>query len=160
MDAIGLGLLATLVGGIGLLLWQRRRRQRRQLTYHRLRCPIHGHTADVAVATDPAARSSRQYVAVASCSLLSDAAVGLPERVAYLWDGPPCKVLVDPARSSPVASAEVSCPQPCVFVLNATAVSGALPALQCTSGASDAVALAEQAVGNPRISRLLWYASV
>lgn len=160
MDAIGLGLLATLVGGIGLLLWQRRRRQRRQVTHHRLRCPIHGGQAEVAVTTDPAARSTRQYVAVAGCSLLSDAAIGLPERVGYLWDGPPCKVRLDPARSSPVYSAEVSCRQPCVFVLNATAVSGALPALECTSGASDAIALAEQAVGNPRISRLLWYASL
>ena len=160
MDGIGLSLLATLVGSIVLLRWRRQRRQRLQITHHSVRCPMHGDQAEVAVATDPAARSARQYIAVTGCSLLSDAAIGLPERVGYLGDGPPCRVLLDPARSSPVYTAGVSCRQPCVVVLNATAVCGAPLPLRCTSGASDAIALAEQALGSTRMSRLLWYASL
>ena len=157
MDGIGLSLLAIVVGGIALLLWRRSRRQRLQVTHHCLRCPIEGDRAEVAVATDPAAPSARQYLAVTSCSLRSDAAIGLPERVAYLGDGPPCRVLLDPARSYPLYSGEVSCRQPCVGVLNATAVSGTPLPLRCRSGVSDAITLAEQAIGSGRMSRLLWY---
>jgi len=160
MDGLGLSLLATLVGSIALLLWRRRRRQRLQVTHHSVRCPMHGDQAEVAVATDPAARSGRQYVAVAGCSLVPGAAIGLPERVAYLCDGPPCKVWLDPPRSSALYTAGVSCGQPCVFVLNATAVFGAPLPLRCSSGASDAIALAEQALGSTRMSRLLWYTSL
>ena len=160
MDGIGLVLLVMLVGSIALLLWQRSRRQRMQVTHHSVRCPIHGDPAEVAVATDPAARSARQYVAVTGCSLRPDAAIELPERVAYLWDGPPFRVRLEPQRSYPLYTAEVSCRQPCVAVLNATAVSGAPLPLRCTSGASDAIALAEQALGSGRMSRLLWYASL
>jgi hypothetical protein len=160
MDGIGLSLLVTLVGSIALLLWRRHRRQRLQVTHHSVRCPMHGDQAEVAVATDPAARSGRQHVAVTGCSLLADAAIGLPECVAYLWDGPPCRVRMEPARSSPLYTGEVSCRQPCVVVLNMTAVSGARLPLRCTSGVSDAIALAEQALGSPRMSRLLWYASL
>ena len=159
MDGIGLSLLVTLVASIALLLWQRSRRQRLQVTHHSVRCPIQGDRAEVAVATDPAAQSVRQYVAVTACSLVPNAAIGLPERVAYLWD-PPCKVLMDPPRSFPLYTAGVSCRQPCVTVLNATAVSGAPLPLRCSSGASDAIALAEQALGSGRMSRLLWYASL
>jgi hypothetical protein len=159
MDGIGLSLLVALAGSIALLLWRRSRRQRMQVTHHSVLCPIRDDQAEVAVATDPAARSGREYVAVTGCSLLPDAAIGLPERVAYLWDGPPCRVRMEPARSSPLYGAEVSCRQPCVGVLNATAVFGAPSPLRCTSGASDAIALAEQALGSGRMSRLLWYAS-
>ena len=121
---------------------------------------MHGNQAEVAVATDPAARSARQYVAVTGCYLLPDAAIGLPQRVAYLCDGPPYKFRLDAPRSSPLYIAEVSCRQPCVVVLNATEVFGAPLPLRCSSGASDAIALAEQALGNARMSRLLWYASL
>ena len=161
MNGIGLVLLAVLLGGASLLLWHRYRRQRRlRVTHHSLRCPIHGGQAEVAVETDPLAQSCRQYVAVRSCSFLSDVAVGLPERTAYLADGPPFKVRLEPPRSSPVYTAEVSCPQHCVFVLNAAAVSGVPQPVECTSGASDAINLVEQTIRNPRISRILWYSSL
>jgi hypothetical protein len=161
MDGIELTLLATLVGSIALLLLRRRsQRQRLPVTHHSVRCPIRDDRAEVAVATDAAARSARQYVAVTGCSLLPDAAIGLPERFAYLGDGPPCRVRLEPASSYPLYTAEVSCRQPCVVVLNMTAVSGERLPLRCTSGVSDAIALAEQALGSPRMSRLLWYASL
>jgi hypothetical protein len=156
MDGMGLILLITLVGIIGILVWQRHRGQRLQLIPRRVRCPIHGDQADLAVQTDPGAPSCRQYVEVVSCSLLSDVAIALPERTAYLAD-PPLQVRLDPARSFPVYGAKVACPQPCVFALNATAVSGEYRAVTCTSGTSDAIELARQTVGNPRILRLLWY---
>lgn len=159
MDGMGLILLITLGGIItGTLVWQRRRAQRLLLTPHSVRCPINDEQADLAVQTDPVAPSCRQYVEVTSCSLLADAAVALPERTAYLADVPACRVRLDTARSIPVHATKISCAQPCVFVLNATAVSGAHQAVTCTSGASDAIELARQTVGNPRITRLLWYA--
>ena len=161
MNAIGLVLLGALAGSLGLLLWRRNRRQRLPVTHHRLRCPIHGDPADVTVATDPEAPSSRQYAEVTNCSLQPRVAFGLPERVGYLWDGPPCKVRLEPASSEPVYTNVPTCRRECVFVLNVTATSGApTPPLDCTSGASDAIPLAAQVVGNPRITRLLWYASV
>lgn len=160
MDVIGLGLLVILAGALGVLLWRWRREQRVQITRHRMRCPIHGDTADVAVATDPARPACRQYLAVTSCSLRPDAVIGLAERVGYLWDGPPCRVRLEPARSTPLYTGEVDCSQDCVFVLNATAVSGSFSPVECRSGASDAIGLAEQALGPSRTSRLLWYASM
>lgn len=160
MDASALGLLVILAGALGFFAWRRRRQQRLQITRHRLRCPIHGDPADVAVVTDPARPACRQYLAVTSCSLRPDVITGLQERVGYLWDGPPCKVRIEPGRSAPLYTGEVDCAQPCVFVLNATAVSGAFTPLECTSGASDAIGLAEQALGPSRTSRLLWYASI
>jgi hypothetical protein len=160
MEGVGLLLLGmTLIGGIGFLLRQRRRGQRLQVSHHKMRCPLHDCPADVAVLTDPGARSPRQFVGVTTCSLLSDAAVALPERIAYLSDSPPYKVRLEAARSYPVYAAEVSCPQHCVSALNESAVFGARRPVTCTSGASDAIDLVAQAVRNPRISRLLWYAS-
>jgi len=160
MEAIGLGLLVVLAGSVALLWWQRRRRERLPVTRLSVRCPLHGDQAEVAVATDPAARSGGQYVEVTGCSLMPDAAIGLPERVGYLWDGPPCKVRLEPASSLPVYTTGVSCRQPCVFALNAASVAGNPMPLRCSSGASDAIALAEQALGSGRVSRLLWYASL
>jgi hypothetical protein len=149
-----------LVGALGIFAWRRRRQQRLQITRHKLRCPITGDPADVAVATDPARATSRQYLAVTSCSLRPDEVVGVQERVGYLWDGPPCKVRLESGRAAPLYTGEVACPQQCVFVLNATAASGTYVPLECRSGISDAIGLAEQALGASRTSRLLWYASI
>ena len=160
MDGFGLSLLVAAGGSIGLLLCRRRRQQRLRTTHHNVRCPISGAQATLAVATDPVARSCEQYVEVQSCSLLSDVAIGLPERSVYLCDGPPCKVRLDTARVSPLYTGQVSCPQRCVFVLNATAVSATSEPVRCTSGISDAIGLAEQAIGSARMSRLLWYSSL
>jgi hypothetical protein len=160
MDGIGLTLVVAVVAGFALLLSRRRRRQRLQVTHQSVRCPMHGDQAELAVATDPAAQSGRQYVAVTGCSLLPDAAIGIPERVAYLCDGVPCRVRMEPPHASAVYTDEVSCRQPCLVALNAAEVSGAPMPLQCTSGTSDAIALAEQAIGSARMSRLLWYASL
>ena len=161
MDASGLALVVILAGAVGgLLVWRRRRARRLEITRHKVRCPIHGDAADIAVATDPARSACRQYLAVTSCSLRPDAVVGAAERVGYLWDGPPCKVRLEAARSGPVYTGEVPCSQDCVFVLNATAVSRTSLPVECRSGASDAIGLAEQALGPSRTSRLLWYASM
>ncbi len=158
MEGVGLILLGILlIAAIGTLAWQRHRGQRLQVTHQTVRCPLHDCQANVAVRTDPDARSRRQFVDVTACSLLSDAGGALPERTAYLSDFPPCKVRLEPARSYPVYAAEVSCPQHCVLALNESSVSVVSPSVECTSGISDAVELAAQTVRNPRISRLLWY---
>jgi hypothetical protein len=162
METFWLVVLVTLaIGGVGLYVWRRRRwEDQLSLTRHRVRCPIYGERADIAVATDPAAPSTRQYVEVRECSLIANAAVGLPERVAYLWDGPPCRVRMEPASTTPVYADRVACPQHCIDVMNATSVSAPAPPLRCSSGASDAISLAEQAQGSTRMSRLLWYTSI
>jgi hypothetical protein len=161
MDAIRLTLLVMLVGSAAFLLWRRWRwRTTLETTRHTGRCPIHGDTAAIVVTTDPAARTREQYLGVTSCSLISDAATALPERVAYLWDGPPCKVRMEPARFVPIYALNVACRQPCIDVLNMTASEGAPQPVRCTSGASDALSLAEQADGRGRMTRLLWYASL
>ncbi len=158
MGGIGLTLLGlTLIGVIGALLWQRHREQRLVDTHHGVRCPRDDSQAQVTVRTDPGAQSCRQYLRVTTCSLLSNPAVALPERIAYLSDSPPFNVRLEPARSHPVHATEVACPQHCVFVLNATAVSAARPPVACTSGVSDSIELARQTMRNPRISQLLSY---
>jgi hypothetical protein len=111
----------------------------------------------VSVRTDPEAQSCRQYLRVTTCSLLSNAAVALPERIAYLSDSPSYRVQLEPARSYPVHTTEVSCPQDCVFLLNEAAVATALPPVTCTSGMSDSIDLVRQTIRNPRMSRLLCY---
>lgn len=157
MDGTGLILLFALVGGIGIVLWQRHRYQRLEVTPRRVRCPIHDAPADLAVQTDRGAPSCQQYREVVTCSLLDDVAIALPERTGYLVD-PPLQVRLDPATKFPLYPAKVGCAQPCVFVLNAAAVSGAHQPITCASGASDARELARQ-VQNPRITRLLDYSS-
>jgi hypothetical protein len=158
MDGVGLTLLgATLIGGLWALAWRWQRARRLRITHRSVHCPLHDCHASVAVHTDPAARSSRQYVDVAVCSLLSGAAIALPERISYLADFPPEKVRLEPARS--VYTATVSCRQPCVFVLNESAGSTPLQPLACASGISDAAELSRQVVGNARLWRLGWYHS-
>lgn len=158
MEGVGLTLLGmAIIAAIGTLVWRRHRGQRLQVTHHNVRCPSHDCQANVAVRTDPEARSRQQFVSVTACSLLSDAGGALPERTAYLSDFPPYKVRLETARSYPVYAAEVSCPQHCVVVLNEGSVSVVSQPVECTSGISDAVELAAQTVRNPRISRLLWY---
>jgi hypothetical protein len=158
MGGVGLTLLGlTLIGTIGVLWWRRHRKQRLVDTHHGVRCPRHDSQAHVTVRTDPGAQSCRQYLRVTTCSLLSDAAVAVPERIAYFPDFPPYKVRLEPARPHPVHATEVSCPQDCVFVLNETAVCATLPPVACTSGVGDSIELVRQTIRNPRISRLLCY---
>jgi hypothetical protein len=158
MGAFGLALLGlTLIGAIGALVWWRHREQRLVDTRHRVRCPRNDSQAHVSVRTDPQAPSCRQYLRVTTCSLLSNAAVALPERIAYLPDSPSYRVQLEPARSHPVYTTEVACPQDCVFVLNEATVATALPPVTCTSGMSDSIDLIRQTMRNPRMSRLLCY---
>jgi LPXTG-motif cell wall-anchored protein len=160
MDGVGLTLLGiALVGGIGALARRRRRERRLHITDHDVRCPLHDCQAQVAVRTDPRAQSCQQYVDVTTCSLLSDAAIALPERTAHLADFPPYPLRLDVAPSYPVYASEVRCPQHCVIVLNEAAVAVASQPVEDTSGADHAIELAARAVRNPRIARLLWYYS-
>jgi hypothetical protein len=99
-------------------------------------------------------------VEVTACSLLSDAAIALPEHTAYLPDSPPYTVRLEAARSYPVYSTEVSCRQSCVFVLNAAAPSVAPQPLECASGTADGIDLMRQVVRHPTGSQLLWYAGL
>ena len=161
MDGLGLALLGmTLIGGVGVRRWQRHRKQQLPLTSQDVRCPLHDCQAEVTVRTDPRAHSCRRYVDVTACSLLSDAAVALPEHTAYLPDSPPYRVRLEAARSYPVYSTEISCPQSCVFVLNAAEPSIAPQPLKCTSGVADGIDLMRQVVGHPTGYQLLWYSSL
>jgi hypothetical protein len=113
----------------------------------------------VAVATDPAAPAGRQSIEVVSCTLVPAVARALPERVGYLCDSPPCAMRMAPACAS-LHTAEIGCGQRCLDVLNAAALPASLMPVVCSSGVSDAIGLAEQALGPSRVSRLLWYASI
>ena len=114
MEGVGLTLLGvTLVARVEKLLKWRLRARSLPIVARDVRCPLHDCQAEVTVRTDPDAPSRDQYVDVVGCSLLSDAAIGLPARRAYLPDTPPCEVVVETARSYPVYATEVSCRQPC-----------------------------------------------
>ena len=159
MEGISLTLLGViLVAGVATLLW-RYRRQRLPIVSQSVLCPLHDSQADVTVRTDPDARPCRQYVDVVACSLLSDAAVARPERRGYLPDSPPYEVLLEPARAYPVHMTDVSCLQPCVFVLNAASSSVTPRPLACASGVSDGIDLMRQVDRHTTGSRLLWYSS-
>ncbi len=158
MWILSLTVLALAIGG-AIVWWRRRREERVQLTRHCVLCPRHEVRAAVTVWTDPAARSSLQYLGVASCSLLSDAATGLPERVAYSPDGDALayKTRLAPATSRPVYASEVDCPEDCVFALNRAAVFGTQQPVESLAGSSDAIELARHAMGSHRVARLMTY---
>lgn len=161
MEGVGLTLLGlTLLGGLGTLLWRRHRRQQLPLTGQDVRCPLHNWPATVTVRTDPRAHGDRRHVDIAACSLLSDAAVALPEHAGYLSEWPTYKVCLETAPAHPVYTAGVSCARPCLAVLNAAAPSVPPHPLACASGASDGIDLTRQADGRSTASRLLWYASI
>ena len=127
-----------------LLAMLLRRRSPLLVTRQSVLCPKHECQADLDVHTDPRARSGHQYAEVARCSLVSDVAITLPERAGYLSDGPPLRVLLEPARSLPVHATGVSCSQPCLVALNAAALPGARERLLCATGMNDAMELARQ----------------
>ena len=146
MEGVGLTLLGgTLVARVGKLLQWRPHTRSLPIVVRDVRCPLHDCQAVVNVRTAPDAPARRQYVDVAGCSLLSDAAIGLPEQRAYLPDAPACSVLLEPASAHPVYAADVSCSQRCVGVLNAAAGSVPPRTLECASGTSDAIDLMRQA---------------
>jgi hypothetical protein len=161
MNDPGLILLGVTFGVIvSTWLWRRYRRARLPLVSRAVRCPLHDCRAEVTVRVDPDGHPRRRHADVVACSLLSDAAVALPERRAYLPDAPPCSVVMDAARAHAVPAAGVSCRQPCVFVLNAAASSDTPHALVCASGVSDGIDLMRQADRLAAGIRPLWYDSM
>ena len=161
MEGIGLILLGVILGAIlSTLSWRRYRRQRLPLVSRNVRCPLHDCQAEVTVRTDPDAHPRQRYAEVVACSLLSDAAVALPERRAYLPDSPPCEIVLEAVRAYPIHAAEVSCRQPCVFVLNAAAASVTPQPLACASGVSDGFDLMRQADRLATGCQLLWYSGI
>lgn len=84
----------TVLGGIGILLFWRRRQRRLTLTQHTLRCPEHDCRASVAVRTDPIADPSGRYVDVTACSLRPAMWFVPPVRKVYFADMSP------PSRTS------------------------------------------------------------
>ena len=161
MEGIGLTVLGfTFVERVGKMLRWRPRAQQLPIVTRDVRCPLHDCQAAVTVRTDPDAPSREPYVDVVGCSLMSDAAFGLPEHRAYLPDAPSCSVLLEPAGRYPVYSMGVSCRQPCRFVLNAAALSVAPAPIACTSGASDAIELMRQVDPRATDSRLLYYSAI
>jgi hypothetical protein len=157
----GLALISfgvVLVALVSIAWWRRSRRQRWPLASRDVRCPFHECQAEVTVRTNPDARPRRQHVEVVACSLLSDA-VGLPERRAYLPDSPPAEVVLEPARRYPVHTSGISCRQPCVFALDASAATVTPQPLRCASGTSDALDLMRQADRRAAGRPSLWYGS-
>jgi hypothetical protein len=150
----------TFVARVEKLLRWRPRARSLPIVARDVRCPLHDCQAEVSVRTDPHARARAEYVDVVGCSLLSDAAIGLPALRAYLPDTPPCEIVVETAKRHPVYASGVSCRQPCRFVLNAAALSVAPQPLACASGASDAIDLIRQADSRSTDSRLLLYSCV
>jgi hypothetical protein len=159
MEGVSLTLTGVILVAGGTLLWWRHRRQRLLVVSRAVRCPLHDCAADVAVRTDPDAHPGRRHVDVVACSLLSDAAVALPERRAYLPDVPPCEVLLESATAHPIYATGVSCRQPCVFVLNAAASPVTPRPLACVSGVADGIDLMRQTGRHATGCQSLWYSS-
>jgi hypothetical protein len=161
MEGVGLTVLGfRFVERMGKLLQWRPRARQLPIVARDVRCPLHDCQAAVTVRTDPDAPSREQYVDVVGCSLMSDAAFGLPEHRAYLPDAPSCSVLLETATTHPVYATGVSCRQPCRFVLNVAALSVAPPPLACASGVSDAIELMRQVEPRATDSRLLYYSAI
>jgi hypothetical protein len=132
--------------------------KRLALTQHTVRCPLDDRAASVAVRTDPSGYPSRRHLDVAACSLLPSMSFVTPTRSRYFSEvGPAVPYLceVDPA---PCHSVEVSCPKPCLAVLNA-AEPGAAEPVRCTSGVSDGMELARQTQSTAITQLLLSYSA-
>jgi hypothetical protein len=161
MEWTSLSLLSiALIGGAGMLWWQRHRGRQLPLTSQSVRCPLHDCQADVTVRTNPRAPLHQQHVGVTACSLLPSPAVALPERTGYLPDFPLYKVRLEAARPYPSPPREVSCRQHCLFLLNEATAPVMPRAICCTSGVSDGPELARQVIQHPAMTRLLWYYSL
>jgi LPXTG-motif cell wall-anchored protein len=146
----------VVLGGIGTLLFRRRRQRRLTLTQHTLRCPMNDCRASLAVRTDSTAYPSRRYLDVTACSLRPPTSVVPPARTAYFSDmWPPEPYLYDISQV-PRHSDEVGCSKPCLLVLNAAESCG--EPIRCTSGMSDGLELARR-TQSPAIMRNLWYHS-
>jgi hypothetical protein len=128
--------------------------KRRTLTRHTVCCPLDGCTAVVTVRTHPGARSSRRHRDVATCSLLPATPFRAPARSGYFPDvAPPVSYACD-VDSAPQHASGVTCPKPCLTVLNAEDHAIAQP-VRCTSGVCDALELARR-TQTPAILRVLW----
>ncbi len=160
MEWISLGLIGiSLIGGIGIWLWQRHREQRFPLTQHTVRCPLYDRQATLTVRTNPIARPRGQYVDVTACSILPATPCILPASMAYLPDMPSYEPYLQKARPHRY-TLEVPCRKDCLYVLNEAEGSCPIRHIRCTSGISNGLELTRQVVQNPTITRLLWFHSV
>jgi hypothetical protein len=160
MEGIGLIVLGVVLVVIAAAWLSRLWRRRRWLAVSEgVRCPLHGLRADVTVLTDPDALPARRHTDVVACSLVSDAAIALPERRAYLADASPCAVVLEAATSHPVYASGVSCRRPCLHVLNAAASARPPQPLACASGVSDGIELMRQADRRATGCQSFWYTS-
>ena len=160
MDAITLSLLGVVGLGAGAAAARRWRREHRlETTECAVHCPLHRCPATVSVQTDPEANSRYRYLGVSACSIASDVAIALPERVGYLPDSPACRVVLDPPASHTIHASGVACAQDCVFVLNHAGAGVTAQPLGCSSGVNDAVDLMRQVDGQSSARQVLWHSS-
>ena len=148
----------VILGGIGALLFRRRRQRRLTLTQHTLRCPVHDCRATVAVRTDGIAPPSHRHVDVTACSLRPPTSFVPPARRAYFSDMPLPGSYLYEVSQAPCHSEEVACPKRCLLVLNAAESGASAEPLRCTSGTSDGLELVRR-TQTPAITRVLWYHS-
>jgi hypothetical protein len=157
MDSIYL-VAIVLLGGVGVLLVQRRRLRRLRITQEDMRCPLHDCRARLAVQTDTTAHPWRRYVDVTACSLLPSMSFVPPARAACFSDMSACEPYFYDITPSPRHSAEVACPKHCLYALTAADAGVSAAPIRCTSGISDGLELVRQ-TQNPRITQLLWFHS-
>jgi hypothetical protein len=131
--------------------------KRQELTQHTVRCPRTDETANLTVRTDPGAGPSRRHRDVTVCSLMPSTSFVPPARRAYFSDLTPLSYVCD-VHAAPYHSPEVTCPRPCLAVLNAAEAGTAGP-LRCVAGIGDSLELARR-TQSPAIRRLLWFFGV
>ena len=148
----------VILGGIGTLLFWRRRQRRLTLTQHTLRCPVDDCRATLAVRTDAIAHPSRRHVDVTACSLRPPTSFVPPARTTYFSDMSPPVPYRYEVSQAPCHSEEVACPKRCLLVLNAAERGASAEPIRCTSGMSDSLELVRQ-TQTPAITRVLWYHS-
>ena len=149
-----------LMGGVGALLWQRRRARWLTLTRHTVRCPLYDGQATIVVRTNPLAQPRRQHVDVASCSLYPEALVTLPDRMVAATDGSYDKQYPQEPGRYPRYTLGVPCRTNCLAILHKAAYSCAIQPVCCTSAAPHGPDLAQQATHNPAMTQALWFYSI
>jgi|RhiMetdeSRZDD1v2_1073273.scaffolds.fasta_scaffold07075_10 hypothetical protein len=125
------------------------------LTQHTVRCPLDDRAAAVTVRTDPDGYPSRRHLEVAACSLLSSTSVEPSARCSHFPDLAPLVPYACDVAPTPRHPLRVSCPSPCLAVLNA-AEPGAAGSAPWASGVEDALELARQ-TQSASMMRILWF---
>ncbi len=134
-----------LFGGVGWLLWRHFRGIHFTTTQQRVHCPLHNHSAHVAVRTKLQPQEGPRYVNVTTCSLQNQEPVSPPERLVWVPDLPYSDLRFQKSKPLPIHIGGVSCRKDCLHILNLAEGHGEIGQRRGVLGVMDSPELSREA---------------